>query len=136
MRTNLRVGNRTSTALSASGVMPNVKFNDLTDSKFILHLKEIECRFNHGNDNFASFKNVYFGGSYKRYWSRALILYYLLFLSFILLHNVLTNLIRNAVDHIIADNIGLTKPIVDTAMQLIDANKAQIEYHKKWPSCE
>ena len=31
------------------------KFNGLTDSKFILHLKESECSSNHRNDNFASF---------------------------------------------------------------------------------
>ena len=31
------------------------KFNGLTDSKSTLHLKETECRFNHGIDNFASF---------------------------------------------------------------------------------
>ena len=31
------------------------KFNGLTDAKFVLHLKESECRFNHRNDNLASF---------------------------------------------------------------------------------
>ena len=31
------------------------KFNGLTDAKFVLHLKETECRSNHRNDNFASF---------------------------------------------------------------------------------
>jgi transposase-like protein len=31
------------------------KFNGLIDAKFVLHLKETECRFNHRNDNFASF---------------------------------------------------------------------------------
>ena len=31
------------------------KFNGLTDVKFILHLKESECRFNPRNDNFVSF---------------------------------------------------------------------------------
>ena len=31
------------------------KFNGLTDEKFIFHLKECECRFNHRNDNFTSF---------------------------------------------------------------------------------
>ena len=35
------------------------KFNGLTDAKFILHLKESECRFNHRNDNFASFIKRY-----------------------------------------------------------------------------
>ena len=37
-------------------------FNDLTDAKFILHLKESECRFNHRNDNFASFVERIFWG--------------------------------------------------------------------------
>ncbi|MCR4623937.1 MAG: IS1595 family transposase, partial [Alphaproteobacteria bacterium] len=31
------------------------KFNGLTDDKFILHLKESEARFNHRDDNFATF---------------------------------------------------------------------------------
>ena len=31
------------------------KFNGLTDEKFILHLKECECRFNLRNENFAVF---------------------------------------------------------------------------------
>ena len=32
------------------------KFNGLTDDKFILHLKECECKFNHRNDsNFSEF---------------------------------------------------------------------------------
>ena len=35
------------------------KFNDLTEAKFILHLKESECRFNHRNENFASFYRTY-----------------------------------------------------------------------------
>ena len=38
------------------------KFNGLTDSKFILHLKESECRFNHRNDKFASFIERIFWG--------------------------------------------------------------------------
>ena len=38
------------------------KFNGLTDAKFILHLKETECRFNHRNDNFASFIEHIFWG--------------------------------------------------------------------------
>lgn len=38
------------------------KFNGLTDAKFILHLKESECRFNHKNDNFASFIERIFWG--------------------------------------------------------------------------
>ncbi len=38
------------------------KFNDLTDTKFILHLKETECRFNHRNDDFASFIERMFWG--------------------------------------------------------------------------
>ena len=38
------------------------KFNGLTDSKFVLHLKESECRFNHRNDNFASFIERIFWG--------------------------------------------------------------------------
>ena len=38
------------------------KFNGLTDAKFILHLKESECRFNHRNDNFASFIERIFWG--------------------------------------------------------------------------
>ena len=38
------------------------KFNGLTDSKFVLHLKECECRFNHRNDNFASFIQRIFWG--------------------------------------------------------------------------
>ena len=42
------------------------KFNGLTDAKFVLHLKESECRFNHRNDNLASFIERIFGGSYKR----------------------------------------------------------------------
>ena len=37
------------------------KFNGLTDAKFILHLKETECRY-HRNDNFASFiEHVFWG---------------------------------------------------------------------------
>ena len=31
------------------------KFNGLTDEKFILHLKECECRFNFRNENFEQF---------------------------------------------------------------------------------
>ena len=31
------------------------KFNGLTDEKFILHLKECECRFNNRNENFEAF---------------------------------------------------------------------------------
>ena len=38
------------------------KFNGLTDAKFILHLKETECRSNHRNDNFASFIERMFWG--------------------------------------------------------------------------
>ena len=38
------------------------KFNGLTDAKFILHLKESECRSNHKNDNFASFIERIFWG--------------------------------------------------------------------------
>ena len=38
------------------------KFNGLTDAKFILHLKKSECRFNHRNDNFASFIERMFWG--------------------------------------------------------------------------
>ena len=38
------------------------KFNGLTDAKFILDLKESECRFNHRNDNFASFIQRIFWG--------------------------------------------------------------------------
>ena len=38
------------------------KFNGLTDAKFILHLKESECRFNHRNDNFTSFIERIFWG--------------------------------------------------------------------------
>ena len=38
------------------------KFNGLTDAKFVLHLKESECRFNHRNDNFASFIERIFWG--------------------------------------------------------------------------
>ena len=38
------------------------KFNGLTDAKFILHLKKSECRFNHRNDNFASFIERIFWG--------------------------------------------------------------------------
>ena len=38
------------------------KFNGLTDSKFVLHSKECECRFNHRNDNFASFIQRIFWG--------------------------------------------------------------------------
>ena len=38
------------------------KFNGLTDAKFVLHLKETECRFNHRNDNFASFIERVFWG--------------------------------------------------------------------------
>ena len=38
------------------------KFNGLTDAKFVLHLKETECRFNHRNDNFASFIQRIFWG--------------------------------------------------------------------------
>ena len=37
------------------------KFNGLTDEKFILHLKECECRFNLRNENFAVFmEQLYF----------------------------------------------------------------------------
>jgi len=37
------------------------KFNGLTDDKFILHLKECECRFNHSNDdNFWFASNLFF----------------------------------------------------------------------------
>ena len=37
------------------------KFNGLTDEKFILHLKECECRFNLKNENFAVFmEQLYF----------------------------------------------------------------------------
>ena len=37
------------------------KFNGLTDEKFILHLKECECRFNLRNENFADFmEQLYF----------------------------------------------------------------------------
>ena len=37
------------------------KFNGLTDDKFILHLKETECRFNHRGDDFASFiEHIFF----------------------------------------------------------------------------
>ncbi len=37
------------------------KFNGLTDEKFILHLKECECRFNLRNENFAIFiEQLYF----------------------------------------------------------------------------
>ena len=37
------------------------KFNGLTDEKFILHLKECECRFNLRNENFAVFmEKLYF----------------------------------------------------------------------------
>jgi len=38
------------------------KFNGLTDDKFVLHLKECECRFNHRNDdNFFEFvSNLFF----------------------------------------------------------------------------
>ena len=37
------------------------KFNGLTDDKFILHLKETECRFNHRSDDFASFiEHIFF----------------------------------------------------------------------------
>ena len=37
------------------------KFNGLTDEKFILHLKECECRFNLRNENFANFmEQLYF----------------------------------------------------------------------------
>ena len=38
------------------------KFNGLTDAKFILHLKETECSFNHRNDSFASFIEPIFWG--------------------------------------------------------------------------
>ena len=31
------------------------KFNGFTDEKFILHLKECECRFNFRNENFEQF---------------------------------------------------------------------------------
>ena len=31
------------------------KFNDLSDDKFILHLKESEARFNHKDGDFATF---------------------------------------------------------------------------------
>ena len=37
------------------------KFNGLTDAKFVLHLKESECRLNHRNDNLASFIERIFG---------------------------------------------------------------------------
>lgn len=37
------------------------KFNGLTDEKFILHLKECECRFNFRNENFTLFiEQLYF----------------------------------------------------------------------------
>ena len=37
------------------------KFNGLTDEKFILHLKESECRFNYRGKDFASFlEKIYF----------------------------------------------------------------------------
>ncbi len=37
------------------------KFNGLTDEKFVLHLKECECRFNLRNENFADFmEQLYF----------------------------------------------------------------------------
>ena len=37
------------------------KFNGLTDEKFILHLKECECRFYLRNENFANFmEQLYF----------------------------------------------------------------------------
>lgn len=36
------------------------KFNGLTDAKFILHLKETECKFNHRSDNFAQFVELIF----------------------------------------------------------------------------
>ena len=37
------------------------KFNGLTDEKFVLHLKECECRFNLRNENFAvSMEQLYF----------------------------------------------------------------------------
>ena len=37
------------------------KFNGLTDDKFILHLKECECRFNFRNENFTKFiEKLYF----------------------------------------------------------------------------
>ena len=38
------------------------KFNGLTDAKFILHLKESECRSNRRSDNFASFIERIFWG--------------------------------------------------------------------------
>ena len=58
MRTNFRAKNHTSTALgSFQGYVKRrfVKFNGLTDVKFILLLKESEFKSNHKNDNFASF---------------------------------------------------------------------------------
>ena len=33
-----------------------------TNVKFVLHLKESKCRFNYGNDNFASFIERIFWG--------------------------------------------------------------------------
>lgn len=38
----------------------------LTDEKFILHLKESECRFNHRGDDFASFIEHIFLSKIKR----------------------------------------------------------------------
>ena len=58
MRTNLCAENHTSTALgSFQGYAKRrfVKFNGLTDVKFVLLLKESEFKSNHKNDNFASF---------------------------------------------------------------------------------
>ena len=50
--------------LKVFGVLPNVdwrKFNGLTYDKFILHLKECECRFNFRNENFTKFiEKLYF----------------------------------------------------------------------------
>ena len=69
MRTNLRAENHTSTALgNFQGYVKRrfVKFNGLTDAKFILLLKESEFKLFYKNDNFASFVERIFGGSYER----------------------------------------------------------------------
>ena len=58
MKMNLLAESLMLTASNAFGVMLQrriSKFNGLTDDKFILHLKEIEARFNHRDDNFAAF---------------------------------------------------------------------------------
>ncbi len=42
------------------------KFNGLTDEKFILHLKECECRFNLRNENITDFmEQLYFTSKTK-----------------------------------------------------------------------